>query len=496
MYEAMGNRGFVARLYFVYIINKGRRLRMAQIDGDKKKIKQLIRKNKYYAYLILGIIGVILIAFAVANNAGKQEIPMGIGTGIVATVIGFIMLLMLLPDENFNDEKIKELEKWGIEKIYPERKNIKIIPKNFPSENLDFIAFGLSHFVKANPTENVVKKIEKGLRVRIIVPHPKARIVSEQQQMENNGSIASDIRRLISWVLDVEEKLKNSTNKKGSIEIKFYDNNPIGFYCRADGKVWAGPYMPGINSGQVITYEFLRHSKGGDYYASIFESIWNEECAQVKLGKSENKYLSGNQEEAIKKVLEYFCGCMQEECKESVIGVVVMFKDDLRRTFFSCNKKHHENHKCHKKSDGLVGAMVKLNQNAKGENISLWRDYKNKITIKHVCLERSVKTIKIEEQIHKFKADETIGIMSVPLMNEDECIGAITFDFAEFGEKYLNDVTEINNLKDGAEVEKKNEILKYFSLAGTCAEIVQKILGQDIKIQYKDLFNENWKESK
>ena len=187
---------------------------------------------------------------------------------------------------------------------------------------------------------------------------------------------------------------------------------------------------------------------------------------------------------------------MQEECKESVIGVVVMFKDDLRRTFFSCNKKHHENHKCHKKSDGLVGAMVKLNQNAKGENISLWRDYKNKITIKHVCLERSVKTIKIEEQIHKFKADETIGIMSVPLMNEDECIGAITFDFAEFGEKYLNDVTEINNLKDGAEVEKENEILKYFSLAGTCAEIVQKILGQDIKIQYKDLFNENWKESK
>ena len=30
----------------------------------------------------------------------------------------------------------------------------------------------------------------------------------------------------------------------------------------------------------------------------------DEECAQVKLGKSEKKYLSGNQEEAIKKVLE------------------------------------------------------------------------------------------------------------------------------------------------------------------------------------------------
>ena len=80
--------------------------------------------------------------------------------------------------------------------------------------------------------------------------------------------------------------------------------------------------------------------------------------------------------------------------------------------------------------------------------------------------------------------------------------------FYPFGEKYLKDVGEINNLKIGnegedkgkdkveVEVKKESEIVKYFSFAGTCAEIVQKILGQDIKIQYKDLFNENWKESK
>lgn len=62
---------------------------------------------------------------------------------------------------------LKNYQKWGIEKIYPERKNVKIAQKNMPSENLDFIAFGLGHFVKANPVESMVKHIKNGLKVRI-----------------------------------------------------------------------------------------------------------------------------------------------------------------------------------------------------------------------------------------------------------------------------------------------------------------------------------------
>lgn len=133
---------------------------MPQNEKEKKKLKQLIRKNKYLAYILLGILGGVLIAYAWVAAPDWKDIPMGIGTGIVATVIGFIILLILLPDENENDEKLKELQKWGIEKIYPERKNVKIAQKNMPSENLDFIAFGLGHFVKANPVESMVKHIK------------------------------------------------------------------------------------------------------------------------------------------------------------------------------------------------------------------------------------------------------------------------------------------------------------------------------------------------
>ena len=465
---------------------------MAQDDWDKKRLKRLIRKNKYLAYILLGAVGVGLILYAtyVGEKSGWYAVAMGIGTGIVATVVGFLILLLLLPDESANEEKIKELEKWGIEKIYSERMNIKIAQKNIPTENLDFIAFGLSHFVKANQVEKITAGIRKGLRVRILVPLPSARVVKEQQQVENNDGIAREIRNLIRWVKEIEEKVKEG-EKRGSIELRFYDSNPLGFYCRADGKVYAGPYLPGGNSGQVITYEYSRYSKGGNYYANIFENIWKEE-AQVKLIESEKEYLFGNQEEAIKKVLEYFCECMQGACVEAVIGVVVIFKGDQRRTFFSCNKHHQENHKCHGKMDGLVGLMCELNKSCKDGQVSVWRDYKNKITAVHTCLERSTKTIKGEQSIEKFKEDETIGILTVPLSVNEELIGAVTFDFAEYTDLYKADLKNLQVFQTGAELDREMEVCKYFSLAGICAEIVLKMLGQDIKIQYKDLFNERW----
>ena len=463
------------------------------LKNDGKKLKRLIRKNKYLSYILVGGVGIVLIVGASKLEDTWKEILMGIGTGIVASVIGFILLLFLLPDENTNDERFNEFRIWGIERIYPERKNIKITQKKMPSEKLDFIAFGLGHFVKANPVDSMVKYIKNGLTVRIIAPHPQARMVGEQQQLENNDSIATDIKSLIKWKQAIEAKINKLTKVKGSIEMKFYDSNPLGFYCRADEKVWIGSYMPGITSGQVITYEFLRYSKGGNYYADIFENIWNEACAQIKLIHSDKKYLVGNQEEAIKKVLEYFCGCMQEKRNRAVIGVVVLFKDDLRRTFFSCNKKYNENHKCHKKTDGLVGVMCEYNDDISNGVISLWRDYQNDITIEQMCLERSTKIIKKDANIVKFKSDDTIGILSVPLMDDEECIGAITFDFAEFGTEYMDNVKELKGLANGDSVRAENQICKYFAFAGTCADIVQKIIGHDIKVQYRDLFNENWK---
>lgn len=36
---------------------------MPQNEKEKKKLKQLIRKNKYLAYIFLGILGGVLIAY-------------------------------------------------------------------------------------------------------------------------------------------------------------------------------------------------------------------------------------------------------------------------------------------------------------------------------------------------------------------------------------------------------------------------------------------------
>lgn len=62
-------------------------------QNEKEKLKQLIRKNKYLAYILLGILGGVLIAYAWVAAPNWKDIPMGIGTGIVATVIGFIMII-------------------------------------------------------------------------------------------------------------------------------------------------------------------------------------------------------------------------------------------------------------------------------------------------------------------------------------------------------------------------------------------------------------------
>ena len=103
-----------------------------------------------------------------------------------------------------------------------------------------------------------------------------------------------------------------------------------------------------------------------------------------------------------------------------------------------------------------------------------------------------MKTTKEERDIEKFKEDETIGILAVPLRVNEELIGAITFDFAEFTDLYKGNLENLQESRIGAELDQTMEICKYFSLADICAEIVLKMLGQDIKIQYKDLFNESW----
>lgn len=53
-----------------------------------------------------------------------------------------------MPDDIDDESSI--VKEWGLQQIYDERRKIIIEGKAIPRNNLDFIAFGLSHFRNAN----------------------------------------------------------------------------------------------------------------------------------------------------------------------------------------------------------------------------------------------------------------------------------------------------------------------------------------------------------
>ena len=426
------------------------------------------------------------------------DLEMGIGASLLATAIASSILVLIIPSEAELQDQNEELKEWGIVKIFSERKLTKIRQIDMPREHLDYIAFGLSHFVKENSTTIVFKRIKKGLRVRILVPHPNSRTVMEQQILENNSGISQEINNLLMWVSRIQGMINESGENKekwGNIEVKLYDNPPIDFYCRADGEIYVGPYLPGMLSGDAITYQFDYYSKGGTYYSELFDKLWNGEEAALNIVEQSRKYFKGNQKNAIEKVLRYFCDCMGNGCNQKVIGVMVVFKRSMRRTFFSCNKPHTERHVSHKKKDGAVGEMLNLNGTNGDEKTDFWRDYMNDLSFVRKQLNRLTRVTRIDKSISKFKEDDTVAIMAVPLIVNKDLIGAITFDFAELPQKYMDEIEEMNKIEMNGEVPQCMQIRTWFSLADSCADIISEMLGYDIEIEYQKLYDERWSEN-
>mgnify|MGYP007017246127 FL=1 len=213
----------------------------------------------------------------VANSEGIDilyDVLLGVGGSFVSTAIVTIVLIFSLPDESGENA---ELVAWGLEKIHLERRVARISSDNFPEKQLDYIAFGLQHFRTENKNiEKIARKVKRGLHVRILTLHPDSEYIKSQEQMEGSNRLSEEIIELYKWVNRVKDCL--GSNPAGSIEIKFYDNLPLDFFCHADNKIWFGPYQPGIASGDAITYELKAKSEGGKKYAERFQRYWNGEC--------------------------------------------------------------------------------------------------------------------------------------------------------------------------------------------------------------------------
>ena len=464
-----------------------------------RRAKKILRRFKHLTYIIIGLLGAILVFIScilIATDSDNviYDLMMGVGCSIISTAFVTLVLLLILPDED-EDEDYAELKSWGITKIYEERRNTAFSVNETPKKQLDFIALGLKHFRAANGTgkgtgKNLIKNIQRGLHVRIITLHPLSIYVRRQEELENVDGLRSEIEELSRWVIEIQSML--GSNPRGSIEIRYYDNLPLHFYCRADSKIWVGPYLPGVTSNNILTYEFQAESKGGTLFDNTFQDYWDQN-KKINIVDKDKKTILGDQKKAVESVLRYFADEMKGDDGDEVIGVVVIFKKEerLRRTLYSCNKPNSEKHNCYKIDEGAVGKLIEFNTAT--TRSMFFRDYANDISVTNNRQGRNCLVKKVDCSIVPFKKDSDMSaIVAAPIIIDNEMIGAVTFDFHKISTAYNADVNKLVYLEFDNDVDSSNILHKWFGMAETCADIIKSLLGDEIEISYKDLFGEEW----
>lgn len=471
--------------------------------------KKLLRRYKYIVNLFVLVLGIILLIIANsvkseqnAENASSgtgitYDITIGIGCSVTATAAITLFLLALLPGDTDN-EQATIIKDWGLCNIYGDRRDTALSGVGLPKNQLDYIAFGLKHFRDANsgPNSNLVKRLRKGLKVRIITLYPKSQYAAERQRLEKRDGLSDEIAELWKWK---ENMLKYAApNCSGSIDIKYYNSLPLDFYCRADNKIFVGPYIPGKVSGANITYEFrAEDTMGGKYYAQLFDSLWDGNILDfIDYNVS---YLRGNQKVAVENTLKFFCKQLihPQHIKEPM-GIVVMFKGENRRTFFSCNKLRRERNNCYQKNKGTVGRLIALSKTSETQVKILFEDFESEIAFvsQYTDAIETQKKERFEKRTSEEYDDSNVkAIMAISISIDDEVLGVITFDFTDFSQKYKDELKAIQAVEEGQSLPPGGswELQRWFALAESCRDIIQPMLGNDMELQYKNLFEEEWK---
>ncbi len=237
-------------------------------------INDLFNKNAKLTNSVILFIGLVLIACGVLL---REKIPnesiilISIGASIVASaIVVYVSAKYLVKRQNV----LELIEKWGLIGIFNTRSEMnRRADKTFVKlENkLDIVGFGFRAFRSVKGSE-IEEKVKRGLQVRILTMNPESSIVKQRENDEHEvpGQIKNTIKDLIDWV----ESLKNNS-PNNLVQIKFYDNLPLQSYYRQDNHIYTGPYLFGKPSQQTISFEYKNNSLGFNYWASYFESVWN-----------------------------------------------------------------------------------------------------------------------------------------------------------------------------------------------------------------------------
>ena len=207
---------------------------------------------------------------------GKHELKtiiLSVGCSLIATSIVSLLTSKYL----IRIRKTKELiNTWGLKGIYKTRQKMNTsADESFENleNNLDIIAWGLKNF-RDGKGDKVLQKVKKGLKVRIIAPHPESKIVIKRagEEQEVPDQIKNTIIKLERWV----QELKDAARNPEDVQLRFYHHLPQEFYFRQDNNIFIGPYRYGMSSQQTISYEFKSPGEGFEDYKSYFEKLWND----------------------------------------------------------------------------------------------------------------------------------------------------------------------------------------------------------------------------
>ena len=480
------------------------------------KARKVIQEMNFLVYIIICLAGICMLIFA--YNRGRSissdsvffyDLLMGIGGGLVSSALSTIFLLAILPSES--NENNKYLQELGVVDILLKRDDFKIDLQEMPKERLDIITFRLTCF--GNPNEDmksIASRIEKeGILINIITLNPYSIYISYMERIENSSrNLKSDILNLKKWVNNVNSHISLERYK---IQIKYYDDIPLDFYCRCDSLIYAGPYIPSpANNDMQITYIYRVDSEGGQYYNTLFKAIWTG-ATSINLSKQPKQHIRLSESNGIEAIMRYFCSRMNVETS-MVIGVIAIFKDNLRRTFFSCNKKHKELYPVHRRDEGAVGILQKvINESRESEpKVAIFSDYNNKITYMKFWRDRSSEIIILDENPIKMKNNkDTVAVLAIPIFKEIKArietnrnIGVLSFDFAELPENYNDRVKSYKELRSPYTIRERisitdthldcSELEDMFENAKQCKDIVSNFLGQILDGRFKKLYEEEW----
>lgn len=234
-------------------------------------------------YLTMAL-GVILIFASVRIGLGKilGQILISVGTSILASAIVVLLSSRYLVKQE-NTKNI--IENWGLTGIYKTRAKMNEyvnIDLEWNKEKLDIIAFGLKGF-RDSKGDLIVKKVKRGMRLRIITIHPESVFLEEREKAEKcvGGGIKSDIIQLDKFVKELQ---RNQINED-QVKMKYYDSLPLDFYFGMDRSIYIGPYLYDIDSQQTISFAFKSKAEAYDFYTNYFEKRWNDDdfCEELDI---------------------------------------------------------------------------------------------------------------------------------------------------------------------------------------------------------------------